>query len=471
MSGDSLPSRSRPNLGVVVQARRVDTSGIDPRRARQVIVLLAACVALMMTGFGIILPVFARRLSELGGGVTALALMTMAFSLAQFIMAPVLGSWADRRGRRPIILLSLFAVIVTNLAYLAAGTVAAFVAVRGLGGAFTAGLFPASAGIVADTMPETERAKWIGILMGGYGAGMIFGPAIGGLLYDAYGFAAPFVISAVLAALAFAAALILIPETRPKSVRRREALRERRRRQNSVAGKKESLWTTLPRPLYILAMLLFIDFAVTFAFAYVEPQMVFYLYDNLHWTTAQFGIVVGAFGLATVFGQTVLGQASDRVGRKPIIVLGILLNATLYAALTWLTGFWLMLAVAAVAGLGLALLSPAISAFYLDITRKEHRSRVIGVKESALALGGILGPLTVALVSRWLSARAVFLSAGSLVLFTAIMALAVLREPSRLAAVERVAVRLTSPDRALVAQSTLRGVVLHAADVRGFRSP
>ena len=69
---------------------------------------------------------------------------------------------------------------------------------RGIGGALTAGLFPASMGVVADIMPAKERAKWIGIVMGGYGAGFIFGPVIGGVLYDNFGFAAPFVISATL---------------------------------------------------------------------------------------------------------------------------------------------------------------------------------------------------------------------------------------------------------------------------------
>ena len=86
-------------------ATDVITSGLDPRRARNIILLLAACVALMMTGFGIIMPVFARRLGELGSGVEGLGLMTMSFALAQFLAAPVMGSLADRYGRRPFILL------------------------------------------------------------------------------------------------------------------------------------------------------------------------------------------------------------------------------------------------------------------------------------------------------------------------------------------------------------------------------
>ena len=96
-----------------------------------------------------------------------------------------------------------------------------------------------------------------------------------------------------------------------------------------------------------------------------------------------------------VFGQVVLGQSSDRFGRKPLIVLGILLSTSLYAGLVLVTRFPLMLLVAAVAGLGSALISPALSSYYLDITDEQYRARILGVKESSASLGGVLGTIVV----------------------------------------------------------------------------
>ena len=69
-------------LGEVVHAGTALRGPATPARARQVIVLLAVSVAIVMTGFGIVLPVFARRLGELDEGVGTLGLMTMAFALA-----------------------------------------------------------------------------------------------------------------------------------------------------------------------------------------------------------------------------------------------------------------------------------------------------------------------------------------------------------------------------------------------------
>jgi multidrug resistance protein len=432
---------------------------------RKIILLLAASVALMMTGFGIIMPVFARRLGEFGAGVEALGLMIMAFSLAQLVASPFMGTLADRFGRRPWILVALAAFALANVGYLIAQSTLMFILVRAVAGALTAGLFPAAMGVVADLVPEKKRAQWIGIVMGGYGAGMIFGPVLGGFLYDGWGFAAPFAISGALGLIALICAGIMVPETRPHAVRRREALRQRR----IAAGTPThgaSWWASLPRPLHILGMLLLLDFVSTFAFTFVEPQMVFYLYDELGWSTIRFGLVVGVYGLAMVFGQTVLGQASDRFGRKPIIVVGLLLNTTLYFGIATVTAFPLMLLVCAVAGLGAALISPALSAFYLDITPEQHRSRVVGIKESSLSLGGVAGPLLVVVAAGFTTPKGIFIIAGLIMLFGTLLALAVLRSP-RPAAEEMgdVAWEIANK-RSLAAQTSLRGIVMRAATER-----
>jgi MFS family permease len=458
-----------PNLGEVVEATQVIDSALDPRRIRNIILLLAASVALMMTGFGIIMPIFARRFGEFGSGVEALGLMTMSFALAQFIAAPFMGTLADRVGRRPLILMGLAAFAAANVGFLFARSTEAFITIRAFEGALTAGLFPAAMGVVGDVVSKNKRARWVGIVMGSYGAGFIFGPVIGGVLYDGWGFAAPFTVSAAMAFLALLAAAILVPETRTPEVHRREILRKRR--DAAVEDSQEdSILASLPRPLHVFGTLLVLDFIGVFAFAFVEPQMVFYFYDELAWTTIQFGIVVSVYGIAMVAGQAGLGQLSDRFGRKPIILIGLLLTASFYAGLALFTWFPLTLLVALVAGLGTALTSPALSAFYLDITAEEHRSRVLGIKESSAALGGVVGPLAVVAVSTITTPQDVFVMSFILMIATAGLALFALRAPHRTAEETEDIAWDCAEKRAMAAQAALRGVVLSATDVRQGRN-
>ena len=94
----------------------IDTQVHTERRAHTLVFLLAASVWLMMTGYGIVMPVFARRLDELGAGVAALGLMAIAFALAQFTLAPFMGNLADRFGRRLLVLLALAGLVICDAA-------------------------------------------------------------------------------------------------------------------------------------------------------------------------------------------------------------------------------------------------------------------------------------------------------------------------------------------------------------------
>jgi MFS family permease len=143
-------------------------------------------------------------------------------------------------------------------------------------------------------------------------------------------------------------------------------------------------------------------------------------------TPTQLGIIVGGYGLAMLIGQAGLGQLSDRYGRKPLIVLGLLLSGALFPGLIFLQQFGWLFLVAAVSGIGGALVSPALSAAYLDIAAPEHSSQVMGIREASAALGGVIGPLLVAVVSLWTPPQGIFTIAGGVTLGAVLLAVLVL---------------------------------------------
>jgi MFS family permease len=272
------------------------------------------------------------------------------------------------------------------------------------------------------------------------------------------------VLSALIAFLALTASFIKVPETNNQELRWRAQLRARRNGKKRISQEK-SLLAILPRPLYIFATLVFIDFIGAFGFAFVEPQMIFYFYDTLLWTSLQFGIVVGVYGVMMVLGEMLLGHLSDNLGRKPIILLGLFLSLFFYIGLATLTDYDLMILVAAISGFGNAILAPAISAFYLDITPDEHHSKIFGIKEASLAFGGVLGPLAVAVVAQFTTPKGIFWIASVLGLFSLIFAL-LLREPKHKQLDDIGIQEEISIQRTLVAQASLSGIVMQAYAAR-----
>ena len=462
--------RNHAHMGTVFQAIRVATAVMEPRRARIIIVLLALCMALQMTSYGMIFPLFARKIGDFGDGVEVLATSVMAYSLAGVVAAPFMGSLADRFGRRPLLLVSFAVFTAAFTGYYLAATSLAFIVIRGLAGALTAGLGPATMGIIADIAPKDERARWIGIVSGGTSAGFIIGPVVGGLLYDKWGYGPPFMGAVGMALLTFLIAFFIIPETHTRAERRRETLYQKRAaRLAPETGTAVSFRASLPHPLLAFGVLLFINLSMIFAWFFIDPQLPFHVFDELGWSTAQFGAVISFYGWATLIGNLTLGQSSDWLGRKPILIIGLILHSAQYVGLMFTNVYWMIIVAFIIAGLGEALLNPALNAAYLDITPEEHRSRAMGIKGAIGSLGSLLAPALVMVVIRFVPAQSVFLISAALILSTVLLVFITLRLPSR-AEGDRDLAWAVSQERTIAAQSALHNVAVSASTARKLKS-
>ena len=383
-------------------------------------------MALYMTAFVIILPLFARRFGDLGAGVEALGISGVAYALTSTIAAPLMGALADRIGRRPLVLGSLAVNVAVLCGYLFAPSAAAFVVLRGLAGALTAGLVPAITGLTADLAPTERRAQWIGYLNAGASIGWIAGPVAGGLLYDDWGYSVAVLISIVMAIVALLVGFFCVPGGRPASGRALVHMQHTvtDRSSPNAAHARRNLRSALPESLSSLGVLLLISFAVLFAWSFIEPRFMFYAYNDLDWSSSMLGLMMSTYGVAMLLGEIGLGQSSDRVGRKPVILVGLILFSAQFVGLACFTHYIPIAATFVIAGLGNALYDPALNASILDISPAEHRSRILGLKSMVGSCGSILGPALVALLSSSVDARGIFLISVGVVLLTALVALA-----------------------------------------------
>jgi DHA1 family multidrug resistance protein-like MFS transporter len=156
----------------------------------------------------------------------------------------------------------------------------------------------------------------------------------------------------------------------------------------------------------------------------------FYVYDDLNWSSSQLGLVMSAFGAAFMVGELALGQLSDRLGRKPVLAFGLALFSAQFLGLVIFRDVAWIVVSFVIAGLGNALYDPALSAMILDITPAENTASVLGLKSTAGSLGSLLGPALVALLTPFAGPQVVFLVATAVVVAITLAAGFLLRHPS-----------------------------------------
>jgi len=126
------------------------------------------------------------------------------------------------------------------------------------------------------------------------------------------------------------------------------------------------------------------------------------------------GIALGAYGLTQAILQIPFGWASDRFGRKPTIVVGLLLFAFGSFVAAWAPNIWWTIAGRSIQGAGA--ISAAVIALTADLTRHEVRTRAmaaIGMTIGAtFALSLILGPV----LKAWIGVPGIFVLTGVLAL-------------------------------------------------------
>ena len=151
----------------------------------------------------------------------------------------------------------------------------------------------------------------------------------------------------------------------------------------------------LPRPFWLLAggtMVYLVGVEMTY------PYETLYLNGRLGVSMTALGLILGITLLATLPLQVIGGALCDKVGRRPVLILGILGSMTLYGGLALTTALPVIVALIAFeAAFGWAQYITASNAIIADLTTMEQRTEAFSVSRTALNAGIALGPV-VALV-------------------------------------------------------------------------
>ncbi len=132
---------------------------------------------------------------------------------------------------------------------------------------------------------------------------------------------------------------------------------------------------------------------------------------RFHASETAIGIVVASFSLMQFLLAPWWGRLSDRVGRRPVILIGLVGSSLSYLLFAVAGSFWILLLSRVLAG-GMGATVNVAQAYLADITPIEGRSRAMGLIGAAFGLGFVLGPAIAGLTVQWGASAPGFIAAG-----------------------------------------------------------
>ncbi len=369
--------------------------------------VLVAANFVIAAGFGLVapaLPTFARSFDV---SVTAASVVISAFAVARLVFAPASGRLVTVLGERRVYLTGISIVAVTTGACAFAANYWQLLAFRSVGG-FGSTMFTVSAiALLIRVTPAPLRGRASGLWGTGFLLGNVTGPLLGGGLLT-ISLRAPFL---VYAGMLFVAVAIVWWFLRHSPLAAPVA----------DDAPRITLRTALRHRAYSAALAS--SFANGWAVFGVRVSLVpLFVEEVLHRDGAFAGTALAVFAAGNVAMLLVSGRLADAIGRKPMILLGLVVagGGTIWVGFTASVPLFLLATV--VSGLGSGMLTPAQQATVADVIGSKGRGGpVLAAFQMSADIGAVIGPITAGLLADGLSYTAAFAMTGTLALVAALV--------------------------------------------------
>lgn len=141
----------------------------------------------------------------------------------------------------------------------------------------------------------------------------------------------------------------------------------------------------------IIAVVIFCEFLICLGMSLIFPVMPF-IKNEYHFSAFDMGVMSSLFAFVQFITSPIVGRISDKTGRKPMLVWGLLVFSIAEFVFALSQRLWLFDLSRAVDGLSAAMFVPTSMALAADLTSVKDRAKVIGWLSAAFSGGLILGP-------------------------------------------------------------------------------
>jgi MFS family permease len=362
----------------------------SPLRNPQFMKLMAVSITVAL-GFGMLIPVLPEFAESFGVGLGVAGLVQTLFGFTRFSFGIVGGLFVDRFGERASTMTGLLIVTASSYAVGLSQNFPQLVVARGLGGAGSALFIAGLMNRILRIIEPGAMGRATGIFRSSFLVGIALGPAIGGVVNEYFGVRAPF---------HFYATGLLVATVITWFVMRDVGAAARRLERRPPLEALRAARSLFGDHRYVIALM------ATFVGWWTisgPAQWVGTIFakDELGLTKQERGFAITMLAIGEILILFVAGRASDRFGRRAVLLpslavaaVGTVLLGQVTAGAAW-AYYPFMMAI----GAGIAASSTAAGGLLADAIPEGGSGAAVGVNQMAGDLGYLIAPAVVGFVA------------------------------------------------------------------------
>lgn len=366
------------------------------------------------------MPVLSLFAESLGAGPERIGLIVSVSTITGVLLKLPSGALSDIYGRKMLLRIGVVAFGLPPFVYPFISDLNALTALRFVHGLATAIFAPSALATVADLYKERRGAA-----MGTYTActqsGSLLGPFLGGWLAHTAGFSAAFVTAGVFGCIAILIFFSLHLDEPPPRVREKglaPVITEMGKGFLAVARNRKVLITSSTDAAKMIANGALMAFLPLYGL-------------SIGLNAGEVGLMFSVQAVTSFLSKPVMGRISDRIGRQPLIVLGLVICAATFISIPHVGSFAWLLVLSSGFGFGEAVVSSSSAALVADSSEFKRLGAGMGMQGTVMDIGHASGPLLAGFLIAHVSYQGAFAVIAGIQILAAIAFWATMRTISR----------------------------------------
>ncbi|MCJ1778792.1 multidrug efflux MFS transporter NorA [Mammaliicoccus sciuri] len=332
-------------------------------------------IFLMFLGISIVIPVLPTILHDLDLNGSDLGMLVAVFAMFQMIASPFGGRFADKFGKKIIIIIGLLLFSISEFIFAMGNSFSILLVSRVLGGISAAFVMPGVNGMIGDLSTSENRAKNFSYMSAVINTGFIVGPGVGGFLAE-ISHRMPFYFAGALGIIALLFSVFLLKEASDDD-------------SNEIARPKVK--EPFPYKLFVVPVIIML--ILSYGLASTETMFSLYTAEKVGFEPKDISIAItGGAIVGVIFQLFLFEKLVGKIGEIKLTLFSLIYSVLILGAFVYASHYITVMLVSFVIFIGFDLIRPSMTNYFSKLAGN-NQGTAGGLNSAATSVGNLIGPL------------------------------------------------------------------------------